>query len=70
MKYEDLDYDSLNLSGNLTVEDIHKIRRYEYEATKDMSSEEFLEFYHKKLQKEREQWHKLFGNKEKVKCSE
>ena len=34
-----------NISPDFTVEDIHKIREYHYELTKDMSFEERREFY-------------------------
>jgi hypothetical protein len=34
-----------NISPNFTVEDIHKIREYHYELTKNMSSEERMAFY-------------------------
>lgn len=33
------------ISPDFTVEDIHKIREYHYELTKDMSFEERREFY-------------------------
>jgi len=34
-----------NISPNFTVEDIHKIREYHYELTKDMPFEERVAFY-------------------------
>jgi len=34
-----------NISPNFTIEDIHKIREYHYELTKNMSSEERIAFY-------------------------
>ena len=34
-----------NISPDFTVEDIHKIREYHYELTKDMSFEERAAFY-------------------------
>lgn len=34
-----------NISPNLTIEDIHKIREYHYELTKNMSSKERAAFY-------------------------
>ena len=37
----------LNISPDLTIEDIHKIREYHYELTKDMSREERRAFYRK-----------------------
>ena len=33
------------ISPNFTVDDIHKIREYHYELTKDMSSQERAAFY-------------------------
>ena len=32
------------LSPNFTIEDIHKIREYNYEMTKNMSTEEMCEY--------------------------
>jgi hypothetical protein len=34
-----------NISPNFTVEDIHKIREYHYELTKNMPFEERVAFY-------------------------
>jgi hypothetical protein len=34
------------ISPDFTIEDIHKIREYHYELTKDMSFEEVAAFYH------------------------
>lgn len=34
-----------NISPNFTIDDIHKIREYHYEMTKNMSSEERAAFY-------------------------
>ena len=33
------------LSPNFTIEDIHKIREYHYELTKDMTTQERINFY-------------------------
>lgn len=33
------------ISPDFTIEDIHKIREYNYEYTKDMTLEEKLEYY-------------------------
>jgi precorrin-2 methylase len=35
----------LNISPNFTVEDIHKIREYNYEMTKDMTKEDRRAYY-------------------------
>ena len=35
----------LEISPNFTIDDIHKIREYHYELTKNMTSEEFYAFY-------------------------
>ena len=35
----------LEISPDFTIEDIHKIREYHHELTKNMSSEEFHAFY-------------------------
>ena len=37
----------LNITGNLTVEEIHKIREYNYEMTKNMSFEDRRAYYNK-----------------------
>jgi hypothetical protein len=37
--------DKPNISPNFTIEDIHKIREYHYELTKDMPFEEKAAFY-------------------------
>ena len=33
------------ISPNFTIEDVHKIREYHYELTKDMTSQERINFY-------------------------
>jgi len=38
--------DKPNISPNFTVDDIHKIREYHYELTKNMTFEERAAFYH------------------------
>jgi len=38
----------LALSHNFTVDDIHKIREYNYEKTKSMTADELRKFYRKK----------------------
>ena len=35
----------LNISPDLTIEDLHKIREYHYELTKDMTFEKRKAFY-------------------------
>ena len=35
----------LEISPNFTVEDIHKIREYNYEMTKDMTVQEKKDYY-------------------------
>lgn len=35
----------LNISPNFTVADIHKIREYNYEMTKNMTKEECKKYY-------------------------
>ena len=37
----------LDITGELTVEEIHKIREYNYEMTKNMTNEERMEYYRK-----------------------
>lgn len=36
------------LSPNFTIEDIHKLREYNYEITKNMTDEERMEYYNKR----------------------
>lgn len=36
------------LSSNFTIDDIHKLREYNYEITKEMSNKEKIEYYNKK----------------------
>ena len=50
------------LSPNFTVEDIHKLREYNYDQTKDMSRQERIDYYntrglevHKKIQARKSQ---------------
>jgi len=37
----------LNISDNFTIEDIHKIREYNYEMTKHMTRDERAAYYRK-----------------------
>jgi precorrin-2 methylase len=37
----------LNITGELTVEEIHKIREYNYEMTKNMTREDRRAYYDK-----------------------
>lgn len=39
------------LSPNFTIDDIHKLREYHYEATKDMSKAEKMDYYNGKGRK-------------------
>ena len=41
----------LNISSAFTIEDIHKVREYHYELTKDMSTEERRAFYKERADK-------------------
>ena len=36
------------LSQNFTIDDIHRLREYNYNMTKDMSMQEALDYYNKK----------------------
>ena len=36
---------SLEISPDFTIEDIHKIREYNYEMTKNMTSQEKADYY-------------------------
>lgn len=37
------------LSPNFTIEDIHKLREYNYFVTKDMTSQERIDYYNQLL---------------------
>ena len=37
--------EALVISSDFTIEDIHKIREYHYELTKDMTMQERINFY-------------------------
>ena len=39
------------LSPNFTIEDIHKLREYNYEMTKHMTDEERMDYYNKRGRK-------------------
>jgi hypothetical protein len=41
---------TLEISKNFTVDDIHKVREYNYNLTKDMSSQERDEYYKKEAE--------------------
>ena len=41
---------TLKISKNFTVDDIHKVREYNYNFTKDMSSQERDEYYKKEAE--------------------
>ncbi len=36
------------LSPNFTIEDIHKLREYNYEMTKDMTDQERMDLYNRR----------------------
>lgn len=40
--------EKLNISPNFTIEDIHKIREYNYNITKDMTPQEKRDYYNKR----------------------
>lgn len=40
--------DKLMISPEFTIEDIHKIREYNYNTTKDMSPQERRDYYNKR----------------------
>ena len=37
-----------DLSPNFTIEDIHKLREYNYEMTKHMTDQESMDYYNKR----------------------
>ncbi|MBQ2923879.1 MAG: hypothetical protein IJE60_12460 [Tyzzerella sp.] len=38
----------LDISPNFTIEDIHKIREYNYEMTKNMTRQEKMDYYNER----------------------
>jgi hypothetical protein len=40
--------ESLEISPDFTIEDIHKIREHNYNITKDMSTKEKCDYYNKR----------------------
>lgn len=40
--------DKWNISAGFTIEDIHKIREYNYNITKDMTPQEKRDYYNKR----------------------
>jgi len=58
--------DKPTLSTDFTLEDIHKIREYHYERTKDMSFEERAAFYHEGAKEFQEYLAKYKRRKEPV----
>ncbi len=44
------------LSPNFTIEDIHKLREYNYETTKDMTDQERIDYYNKRGREIQEKW--------------
>jgi hypothetical protein len=49
----------LNISPNFTVEDIHKVREYNYERTKNMTFEEYKADLKKNADKARNRMQEL-----------
>jgi len=39
------------ISKNITIEDIHKIREYHYEMTKNMTTKEWRDYFNKAREK-------------------
>ena len=50
--------------GSFSVDDIHKIREYNYEKTKDLSSEELIKYINDRAEKTRKEIKK--HKKEKI----
>ena len=44
------------LSPNFTIEDIHKLREYNYEMTKHMTDQERIDYYNRQGHKIQEKW--------------
>lgn len=40
--------EALVISPDFTIEDIHKLREYNYEMTKDMTDKERMDYYNKR----------------------
>ena len=56
----------LNITPDFTVEDIHKVREYHYELTKDMTVAERRAFYKKGADEAEKRIHELKKQRERV----
>lgn len=56
---------TLEISPNFTIEDIHKIREFNYEMTKHMTVEEKLHYYNTPRTDAEEQIERLRNNRNK-----
>jgi len=56
--------DKPKISPDFTIEDIHKVREYHYELTKNMSSEERIAFYHEGAK----EFHKYMEERKRIKA--
>ena len=57
---------NLVISKEFTIDDIHKIREYNYEMTKNMTPEERKRYYNSKAEKVRAEIKQLRKNKQKT----
>ena len=55
--------DKLNISPDFTIDDIHKVREYNYEATKNMTDKEKRTYYDLKADKVRQELARLRDSK-------
>ena len=58
------------LSPNFTIDDIHKIREYHYEMTKNMTTEEWCAYFNKTAAKVLKEMAERKAEKERKKCQE
>lgn len=57
----------LNISENFTIEDIHKIREYNYTITKDMTPQEKRDYYNRRGMEVHRQIQAIQRQSEKIK---
>ena len=56
----------LNISKDFTIDDIHKIREYNYEITKNMTVEEKIAYYRKSAESVQKQIDEIRKSKGKL----
>ena len=58
--------DKPNFENSFSVDDIHKLREYNYEITKNMTKEERIVYINNKAKKAKEKINKIKAEREKM----